>query len=343
MSLNEIRRMQQATRESRLARAQTAQTSRSTTQALNLEITGTDSATGLATATTDQGAKITVAQRSSQAGQIAQVTRSPNSPRAILPAASGGSSSTPTAPTAFPVGITQIALTLPNLFSLAGSPVTAEQGSGTFAATLAAQSPNFGFFGPTSGGAGVPSFRALENADIPTAISPSKVGNSIAQWNAAQLQGRDVSTTAPANLQILTYDSLLGVWKPANPAFNPTIETATITTASLANGASENLTVSIAKTFTFVGQITTNVPARIRLYTTVVNRNSDLARAIGTAPLDPSPILLELITSAGRLTYDLNGVGSTSENSALIAYSVTNLSGSNSAVITTLNYIKGVA
>lgn len=61
-------------------------------------------------------------------------------------------------------GVTSVGLTLPSIFTVAGSPVT---GAGTLAATLAAQSPNVVFAGPASGGAGVPSFRALVASDVP--------------------------------------------------------------------------------------------------------------------------------------------------------------------------------
>lgn len=61
--------------------------------------------------------------------------------------------------------VTSVAMTVPNVLSVAGSPVTT---SGTLAVTLATQSANLVFAGPTSGGAVAPTFRALVAADIPT-------------------------------------------------------------------------------------------------------------------------------------------------------------------------------
>lgn len=59
--------------------------------------------------------------------------------------------------------VTSVGLTLPNVFSVTGSPVTS---SGTLTATLASQTANTVWAAP-SGSAGTPTFRALVAADIP--------------------------------------------------------------------------------------------------------------------------------------------------------------------------------
>jgi len=68
--------------------------------------------------------------------------------------ASGGGSGT----------VTSVAMTVPSILSVSGSPITT---SGTFAVTLENQSANTVFAGPTSGGAATPTFRALVVADLP--------------------------------------------------------------------------------------------------------------------------------------------------------------------------------
>ena len=60
--------------------------------------------------------------------------------------------------------VTSVGLSLPSIFSVSGSPVTT---SGTLTGTLATQTANTVFAGPTSGGAATPAFRALVAADIP--------------------------------------------------------------------------------------------------------------------------------------------------------------------------------
>ncbi len=61
--------------------------------------------------------------------------------------------------------VTSVALSLPSFITVSGSPVTT---SGTLTGTLATQSANRIFSGPTSGSAAAPTFRALVAADIPS-------------------------------------------------------------------------------------------------------------------------------------------------------------------------------
>lgn len=70
--------------------------------------------------------------------------------------------------------VTSVALALPNIFTVSGSPVTS---SGTLTGTLATQSANAVFAGPTTGSAAAPAFRALVAADIPDLSSTYLTGN----------------------------------------------------------------------------------------------------------------------------------------------------------------------
>jgi hypothetical protein len=60
--------------------------------------------------------------------------------------------------------VTSVGLVLPAIFTVTGSPVIA---AGTLTATLATQSANFVWAGPTTGSPGAPTFRALVAADLP--------------------------------------------------------------------------------------------------------------------------------------------------------------------------------
>lgn len=60
--------------------------------------------------------------------------------------------------------VTSVGMTVPNILSVSGSPVT---GSGTLAVSLATQSANAVFAGPGSGSAAAPTFRSLVSADLP--------------------------------------------------------------------------------------------------------------------------------------------------------------------------------
>jgi len=69
--------------------------------------------------------------------------------------------------------VTSVALSLPSIFSVSGSPVTS---SGTLTGTLATQNANLIFAGPGSGGAAVPTFRTLVAADYVTMVGDSGAG-----------------------------------------------------------------------------------------------------------------------------------------------------------------------
>lgn len=80
--------------------------------------------------------------------------------------------------------VTSVAMTVPSIFSVAGSPITV---SGTLAVTLATQSANRLWAGPTSGGAAAPTFRAMVTADIvDTIVTYAKIQNV----TTARLLGR---------------------------------------------------------------------------------------------------------------------------------------------------------
>ncbi len=66
--------------------------------------------------------------------------------------------------------VSSVALAMPSIFSVSGSPVT---GSGTLSATLVNQTSNVVFAGPASGASSAPSFRAMVNADLPAATQLS--------------------------------------------------------------------------------------------------------------------------------------------------------------------------
>ncbi len=71
--------------------------------------------------------------------------------------------------------VTSVGLSLPAIFSVSGSPVTT---TGTLTGTLVNQSANTIFAGPTSGGAAVPTFRALVANDYPTMVGDSGAGGT---------------------------------------------------------------------------------------------------------------------------------------------------------------------
>lgn len=64
--------------------------------------------------------------------------------------------------------VTSVAMTVPSIFSIGGSPITS---AGTLALTLNTTTAHFVWAGPTSGGAAAPTFRLLVGADLPVMVA----------------------------------------------------------------------------------------------------------------------------------------------------------------------------
>lgn len=69
--------------------------------------------------------------------------------------------------------VTSVAMSVPSFLSVAGSPITT---SGTLAVTLATQTANAVFAGPTTGSAASPTYRSLVGADLPNPSSSTLGG-----------------------------------------------------------------------------------------------------------------------------------------------------------------------
>jgi len=93
--------------------------------------------------------------------------------------------------------VTSVGLSLPNILSVSGSPVTS---SGTLSASLANQNANLVFAGPASSPAAAPTFRALVAADIPTLNQNTTGTSSNVTGTVAVANGGTGATTTNANL-----------------------------------------------------------------------------------------------------------------------------------------------
>lgn len=72
--------------------------------------------------------------------------------------------------------VSSVALTMPSIFSVTGSPITTV---GTLAVSYVVQSPNTLLAGPSSGASAAPSFRSLVTADLPSSgVSAATYGSS---------------------------------------------------------------------------------------------------------------------------------------------------------------------
>ena len=95
--------------------------------------------------------------------------------------------------------VVSVGLALPTDFTVTGSPVTT---SGTLTGAWAAQNPNLVLAGPASGAtAGTPSFRSLNNVDIPSALSGKTITGSTINSTA-------IGGTTPSSGVFTTVDAL---------------------------------------------------------------------------------------------------------------------------------------
>lgn len=103
--------------------------------------------------------------------------------------------------------VTSVALSLPNIFTVTGSPITT---SGTLTATLASQSANT-FFAAPNGSAGAPTFRTITAADVPV-LNQNTAGYS------TTLLSIDDRTLAPSELTTARIAAGFGSWANNNTA-----------------------------------------------------------------------------------------------------------------------------
>lgn len=91
--------------------------------------------------------------------------------------------------------VTSVALTAPAILTVGGSPITT---SGTLTLTLASQTANTIFSGPSSAGPSAPTFRALVNADLPLS------GASAGTYTKVTVNTRGVVTTGLTAIDLTT-------------------------------------------------------------------------------------------------------------------------------------------
>lgn len=177
--------------------------------------------------------------------------------------------------------VSSVSLAAPAFLSVSGSPVTT---SGTLTLTLATQTANLGFFGPTTGAAAAPTFRAMVTADIPDGIV------TISKLSA---------TGTPSNTTFLRGDGVWGV--PAGGSATGTLESLVVKNL-IANGSflvTDNVVLVTGIAFT---ALTVGCPSPAAVgggngWSVLLKRLDNVA---GTVVLTP----------AGAFTFDNNGTSS---------------------------------
>jgi hypothetical protein len=151
-------------------------------------------------------------------------------------------------------------------------------------------------------------------------------------------------TSLPARSLAATPEEHLADHEALHARFNSAARTtATKTTASLAAGAREAGTVVLGWGFR-VYKLSTNRPARVRLYDTVAHRDADLARAAATEPTGDHGVLLDYVTQAGALAATLSplvdGFDGDATLDMAIPITIDNLDSVTGTVSVTLTYVR---
>lgn len=187
--------------------------------------------------------------------------------------------------------VTSVALTVPAILSVAGSPVTS---SGTLAVTLATQSANTIFAGPTTGSAATPTFRSLVAADIPSlsatyatasnAMAFTNKTGAISQWtnDAGYTTSASTGSTNIVTLGTIT----TGTWHGAviDPAYGGTgVSNASNITVggALTTAAAFTTSGANALTLTTTGATNVTLPTSGTLVNSAVTTLSSLV-SVGT-------------------------------------------------------------
>jgi hypothetical protein len=170
--------------------------------------------------------------------------------------------------------VTSVGLSLPSIFTVTNSPVTT---SGTLTATLASQTANT-FLASPNGASGVPTFRAIVGADIPT-LNQSTTGNAgtATTWqNARTLTIGNTGKSVDGSSNVAWSLSEIGAYAATNPS-GYTNNTGTVTSVS-GTGTVSGLTLS--------GTVTTsgNITLSGTLAVSASNFSSQTANTVLAAP-----------------------------------------------------------
>ncbi len=146
--------------------------------------------------------------------------------------------------------VTSVALTVPNIFSLTGSPITT---TGTLAVTLATQTTNK-FFAAPSGSTGTPTFRAMVDADVPDTITINGTNN--VTWASVSKSGSSLADLATRSAADLSSGTLPDARFPATLPATSGVNLTALNASNLGSG-----TVPAARMPALTGDITTSAGA----------------------------------------------------------------------------------
>jgi len=145
---------------------------------------------------------------------------------------------------------------------------------------------------------------------------------------------KDVSVWDGSQWVPLAYAVQAGPTGPAGPS-GTSAGTSIFTSVSMANNAYQSSTITIAKSYA-VSKVQTDVAARVRLYADTTTRDADANRAIGDPLYGDHGLYMDVVTTAGHLTWFVTPAAIGRAATSAVPITVTNLSGGTSVVTVTL-------
>lgn len=155
----------------------------------------------------------------------------------------------------------------------------------------------------------------------------------------------DISTP-PTNGQALVWDGTSAVWKPGTVSSGVTglsaRQIASAATASIADGTSDNITITAGKTYV-LHKIYVSAAAWVTLYTDQSSRTFDSSRTELQDPASGSGVVAEIITSGQGtilITPGTIGFNDDSPASSNVYLKVVNKSGSTQSITVQLTFVE---
>jgi hypothetical protein len=157
----------------------------------------------------------------------------------------------------------------------------------------------------------------------------------------------DTTTSAPTDGQALVWSSAGSKWLPGTVSGGgggTLAARAAVagTTASLANAATGNLTITGYKGY-MLYKIQTSAAAWVRIYTDIASRTADSSRAEGADPTPGSGVIAEVITTGAQtilISPGAFGFSNESSPDTNIQLAVTNKSGGTTTITVTLTAVQ---
>jgi hypothetical protein len=183
--------------------------------------------------------------------------------------------------------VTSVALAMPSIFQVSGSPVTT---TGTLTAVLLGQNANQIFAGPASGSANIPTFRALVSKDLPVATASAAgavfpgSGLTVSASGAISVDPTQIVTSVAGRVGAVTLavSDVSGAAPIASPTFTGV---ATSTTPPSSDNSTRIATTAYVQSVIAAGQVTsfnTRTGAVLLLPTDVSSVGGALTNASNT-------------------------------------------------------------